>query len=601
MACNLRKKWSYFKEAYKRKSFQYLISISFTAVALVGMIFLGISLYSRFISSAEKIIRDNNKRVIDQVNLNLDGYLRNMRRVSDSMYYRVIKNSDLAVDSIDDEISLLYDANKDLLVSIVVVDKNGKLVSTAPLSKLKKNVAPNEQQWFQSAMGKIENMHFSIPHVQNLFEDPDFRYRWIVSLSRAVELTRDGAVHQGVLLVDMNFSGIEQLFKDVNLGGSGYIYLISGDGDIIYHPRHKLLYSNILKENNVKMADYDDGTYVETFEKEKRVVTVKSVGYTGWKIIGVTPIKGITANYLQIQVFAVFILLFTIFLIIFVNQFVSSKIADPIKKLGKSVKSLEEGNFDTDIAIGGPYEIQHLGRIIQSMVTQMRKLMDDIVVEQESKRKSELDALQSQINPHFLYNTLDSIVWMIENERFPEAIKMVTSLARLFRISLSKGNNRITVKDELEHAQYYLTIQMMRYKNKFTVQFETDPAAMKCTTIKLIVQPLLENSIYHAMELMDGDGEITVKTYFNKEDLYIDVVDNGDGMPKEVCENLLNAAVTTHSKGSGLGLSNVNKRIQLAFGEQYGLEIISRLGYGTTARIRLPCINHHMESKENDK
>lgn len=268
-------------KSYQKRSIQYMISISFTIVAMVGMIFLGLTLYLRFATSTEQMVKEDNRRVIEQVNMNLDTYLRNMMRVSDAMYYRVIKNVDLADETIDAQMNLLYETNRDLLVSIVVVDDEGGLVAASPLSILKKTVQPNEQDWFVRAMGKIENLHFSTPHVQNLFEDPDYRYRWVVSLSRAVELTSSGNVRHGVLLVDMNFSGIEQLFKNVRLGGSGYVYLIDSEGEIIYHPRQQLLYSNLLEENNHAAVHYEDGNHVETFNGRERVVTVKTVGYTG--------------------------------------------------------------------------------------------------------------------------------------------------------------------------------------------------------------------------------------------------------------------------------------------------------------------------------
>lgn len=592
MSDTLKDRFRHLVKSYQKRSIQFMISLSFTVVAMAGMVFLGMALYLRFTSATETMLKEENRRVIDQVNMNLDVYLRNMMRVSDSMYYRVIKNSDLATDPIDKSMSLLYETNRDLLISIVVLDENGELVGVSPVSKLKKTVQPKAQDWYTRAMNKIENLHFSSPHVQNLFEDPDFRYRWVISLSRAVELTSNGNVRHGVLLVDMNFSGIEQLFKDVSLGGRGYIYLTNSEGEIIYHPRQQLLFSNLIKENNLDAASYEDGSHVEKFQGEERVVTIKTVGYTGWKIIGITPMSDMTSDYYHIRMFAVFILSFLMFLMVYANLYLSSRIADPIKTLERSVKELEKGDLNVEIVIGGSYEIQHLGKTIRSMVAQMRKLMDDIVVEQESKRKSELDALQSQINPHFLYNTLDSIVWMIENERYPEAISMVTALARLFRISLSKGRNIIPVSDELEHARNYLTIQMVRYKNKFQVDISAEPETLRLSTIKLIIQPLLENAIHHGMECMDGDGEVSVRAYLKDGDLYIDVSDNGMGIPAEICDTLLTDQSRIRSKGSGIGLRNVHERIQLCYGRPYGLTIFSEPDVGTTVRIRLPRVEY---------
>ena len=588
---SIMERWGKF---YRRSSIQVILSLSFTAVAVAGMIFLGLTLFLRFSASNNAQLAKNSQRVLAQVNLNLDAYLRGMMRVSDTMYYRVIKNADLDSDSLDAQMALLYESNRDSLVSIAVFAQSGELVSATPLATLKKSVAPQRQDWFAAAVDRIENLHFSTPHVQNLFEDPDYRYRWVVSLSRQVELTRAGSIEGGVLLVDMSFSGIEQICKDVELASSdGYLYLIDGDGEIIYHPRQQLIYAGLLEENNRTAAGYEDGSHAETFGGAKRQVTVKTVGYTGWKLVGVVPADNIWDNYGQLLLFFLFVVLFSIFLLVFVNLHLSERISVPIKTLERAVKELEAGREEVDIDVSGPYEIERLGHSIRSMVSTMRHLMDDIIEQEAQKRRSELDVLQSQINPHFLYNTLDSVVWMTENGRTDEAILMVTSLARFFRISLSRGSNIIPIADELEHARNYLTIQKMRYKNKFSASIQAQDGVESLYTIKLIVQPILENAIYHGMAYADGDGEIHVCARRDGDDVVIDVTDNGPGMPEEVVERLLDPDAprpSTNSKGSGIGLRNVHQRIQLTFGQKYGLSIHSEPDAGTQVRIRLPAL-----------
>ena len=587
---SIMERWGKF---YRRSSIQVILSLSFTAVAVAGMIFLGLTLFLRFSASNNAQLAKNSQRVLAQVNLNLDAYLRGMMRVSDTMYYRVIKNADLDSDSLDAQMALLYESNRDSLVSIAVFAQSGELVSATPLATLKKSVAPQRQDWFAAAVDRIENLHFSTPHVQNLFEDPDYRYRWVVSLSRQVELTRAGSIEGGVLLVDMNFSGIEQICKDVELASSdGYLYLIDGDGEIIYHPRQQLIYAGLLEENNRTAAGYEDGSHAETFGGAKRQVTVKTVGYTGWKLVGVVPADNIWDNYGQLLLFFLFVVLFSIFLLVFVNLHLSERISVPIKTLERAVKELEAGREEVDIDVSGPYEIERLGHSIRSMVSTMRHLMDDIIEQEAQKRRSELDVLQSQINPHFLYNTLDSVVWMTENGRTDEAILMVTSLARFFRISLSRGSNIIPIADELEHARHYLTIQKMRYKNKFSAVIAAEDGVEGLYTIKLIVQPILENAIYHGMAYADGDGEITVRARRDGEDVVIEVADNGPGMPEETVERLLDQsyAAAPGTKGSGIGLRNVHQRIRLTFGEEYGLAIHSEPDAGTTVCIRLPVL-----------
>jgi len=579
-------------DRYRKMSIQMVISLSFTAVAVVGMVFMGLSLYLRFYTTAETLAEDNSQRVLAQVNLNLERYLHRMMRISDTMYYRVIKNTDLAEGTFIDGMELLYEENRDSLVSIAVFDKQGGSVSAVPLAGLKTSAAPQTSGWFQSAMAKMENLHFSTPHIQNIFDDPDYRYRWVVSLSRYVQLTRDGVTESGVLLVDMSFSGIEQVCQGVELANGGYLYLIDSGGELIYHPRQQLIYAGLLEENNLQAAGYRDGTCREKFQGQMRQVTVKTVGYTGWKLVGVVPAEELGATSRQTFLFGLALLLFSVFLMAFLNFRISAHISDPIRRLEQAVKELEAGTENVEIEEGGCYEIQRLGHSIRSMVSTLHHLMDDIIQQEGQKRRSELEVLQSQINPHFLYNTLDSVIWMTEAGRYDEAIQMVTSLARLFRISLSRGKRIIPLADELEHARHYMTIQQIRFKNKFTTQISAEPGTEGLYTLKLIVQPILENAIYHGMAAAEDDGLITVTARREGETLLIEVADNGMGMRPEVAASLLDEdRPDVRTTGSGIGVRNVHRRIQLTFGAQYGLTILSEPDEGTTVQIRLPALD----------
>ena len=224
------------------------------------------------------------------------------------------------------------------------------------------------------------------------------------------------------------------------------------------------------------------------------------------------------------------------------------------------------------------------------MLGRIKVLMSDLVDEHNAKRKSEFDTLQSQINPHFLYNTLDIIVWMIENENSDKAVNIVTALAKFFRISLSKGKNIITVKDEVEHVRNYLMIQNMRFKNRFEYSIDVDEEVLSYSSLKLMLQPLVENAIYHGMEFMDGDGEIDVKVFKEDDSLYFTITDNGLGMSEDMVETLLSKDFVPSKKGSGIGVKNVNERIKLYFGSEYGLKVESEPDEGTKITIHLPAV-----------
>ena len=587
----------YFKK--KPLSVQVGLALSFTLVSLFAMGVFGVTMYHLFVNRMENMMSENAEQLLDQTAINLENYLKSMRRISDSMYYTVIKDKDLGTDTMSSELNLLYAANQENLVSIACFTGDGDLVDAVPVSKEKSNVDVTKKEWFTEAVGQMENFHFSTPHVQNLFDDTSYQYNWVISLSRAVELTTNGSSRLGVLLVDMNYSSMEQLLEKANTGNtSEYLYLMDGDGEIIYHPKQKMIYANLYQENNRETSGWEDGSHREYYQGENRLVTVKTISYTGWKIVSVVPMSAFNMGMYETRLFFVLLLILSMLMIIFLNQMVSSSIAKPLEKLNDSVKEWEAGNMQPDIYIGGFTEVEHLGRTLKSTVEQIRKLMDDVLLEQEEKRKSELDALQSQINPHFLYNTLESITWMIEGERYEDAVFMISQLASLFRISLSKGKTIIRVEDEIKHAQNYMNIQKIRYKNRFQVDFQIADEIKDCCTVKLIVQPLLENAIYYGVEGMDDEGEIHVVGYRDGDDVCIEVQDNGLGMPEEMVGKLLTENEHVPKHGSGVGVINVHNRIRIRFGEQYGLEIESEPDEGTTVRIRIPYIPYTPDIQE---
>ena len=583
----------------KTRSMQMTISISFTILSVCCMCLLGVMLYQQFTRKAENLTVENSRQLLNQTTINLEDYLRNMRRISDAMYYTVIKNTDIGSESLEDSMNLLYEANKDKLVSVACYTNDGKLTEASPIATEKPGVDVKSQKWFQDAAGELENFHFSTPHVQNLFDDPSYRYYWVVSLSRTVELTRNGNSMLGVLLVDMNYSSIEQLLEKANTDTSGeYVYLMAPDGEIIYHPKQNLIHMGLYEENNTEAAGYEDTTVKENFHGEKRLVTVKTISYTGWKLISVVPMKSFSMGMTGMRNLVVLLVALTVLAVVILNQMVSARISKPLRRLNDSVKEWEAGNMNPDIYIGGSMEVEHLGKTLRSTVAQIRQLMDDIVVEQEEKRKSELDALQSQINPHFLYNTLDSIVWMITGERYDDAVFMITQLASLFRISLSKGKTVIKIEDEVKHARNYMNIQKIRYKNSFEVDFQIEEDILDGCIVKLVLQPLLENAIYYGMEFMDGEGEIHVRGYRRDKDIYLEVEDNGLGMPEEEAAELLNGKERPHKHGSGVGLVNVHSRLKLRFGEAYGLVIHSCPDEGMMVQIHIPYIPYTVETQK---
>lgn len=574
----------------KNLSIQSSIFMYFTVTAIIAIALISLIIFQRFTNSLNATIIEENSGIVGQLGESVDSYLRNAMKVSDSIYYNVIKNTDISNDDIKKGMNLIYVNNDNMIDDIALISGKGELIESMPALRLKDNSNVLEKDFFKKSMAESEYINFSMPHIRDLFDRNENSYSWVISLSRAVEVTDEGKATQALLLINLNYRYFEETFSNVNLGNGGYVYLTNDRGDIIWHPKQNEIYSGRFNEDNKYAATLKDGITVENLSGKNLTLNVRTIGYTGWKLVGVTPSAALGIDGIKFRFFVLFVADLFLFLLAMINAFISDKISNPIKSLDGSVREIESGNLDVEIVPSGSYEVEHLGKSIKNMLGRIKVLMSDLVAEHNAKRKSEFDTLQSQINPHFLYNTLDIIVWMIENENSDKAVNIVTALAKFFRISLSKGKNIITVKDEVEHVRNYLMIQNMRFKNRFEYSIDVDEKVLSYSSLKLMLQPLVENAIYHGMEFMDGDGEIDVKVFKEDDSLYFTITDNGLGMSEDMVETLLSKDFVPSKKGSGIGVKNVNERIKLYFGSEYGLKVESEPDEGTKITIHLPAV-----------
>ena len=579
---------------------QSIILSVLMAISLVTIIVMGLLLYHRFKLALEKTAVDNTEATVEATVDRLDADLLDIRQIINGANYNVVQQFDISSREFSEQFSLLYETNSDKIQSLALYDPKGNLIASEPVAAEKKNVKVQTQEWYKNAEDAIENIHFSTPHIQELFEDGSYRYQWVVSLSRYVDVNKGETPETGILLLDMKYSVIRDVMKQINdCSGGIYYYLISQDGEMIYHPRGTELNRGLFEENSLEAEKYEDGTYEIRSNGQNETVIVRSVAYTGWKMIGVVPESVQVANYKNFRYYVFATILVLLVMLLEGNQLVSRKISKPIRELDASVKTYEAGG-KPDIYIGGSSEIRHLGHSVQKSYEQIEELMDEIIQQQNERRKSELDALQSQINPHFLYNTLESITWMVEAQENEAAVRMISELAKLLRVSLSRGKTIIPIKDELQHSRSYMNIQLARYKERFKTEFRIDKEIENYCIVKLVIQPILENAIYYGVGNMDedDDGMIIVTGEKRDGDILITIEDNGMGMREDVLENILTDSSKVPKHGSGVGVINVHSRIRLMFGEEYGLFIESEPDEGTKVTIRIPAIPYTPENAE---
>lgn len=595
-----RKNDSGIRKTFAKFNIQSIILSVLMTLSLVTVTVMGFLLYHRFKLASDKSAVANTEMTVESTIDRLNSSLLDLRQISDAANYNIVQQYDISSQEFTRQFSMLYETNVDKIQSLALYGYDGMLIESEPVATVKDNVKVADQKWYQDARSEIENIHFSTPHVQNLFDDGTFRYHRVVSLSRSVDINDGSTSGSGVLLVDMKYSVLEDMLERINETSSGiYYYLCSRDGEIIYHPRWTEINRGLFKEKNNKAASYEDGIYEMKTDGQKENVVVGSVAYTGWKLIGVVPESVQETSINKFRYYIITTILILVMMLLQVNRFISRKISRPIRELDESVKAYEAGAMP-DIYIGGSAEIRHLGYSVQKSYEQIETLMKEIIQQQTERRKSELDALQSQINPHFLYNTLESITWMIEAQRNKEAVVMISELAKLLRVSLSRGKTIISIGDELQHGRSYMNIQRVRYKERFKVEFLIDEEIKNYCIVKLVIQPLLENAIYYGVGNMDedDDGQILVRGEKKGEDIYISIEDNGMGMPEDIRDNILtdNSKVPKH--GSGVGVINVHSRIRLMFGPEYGLEVYSELDEGTKVVIHIPAIPYTKENAE---
>ena len=588
------------RKTFAKFNIQSIILSVLMTLSLVTVTVMGFLLYHRFKLASDKSAVANTEMTVESTIDRLNSSLLDLRQISDAANYNIVQEYDISSQEFTRQFSMLYETNVDKIQSLALYGYDGMLIESEPVATVKDNVKVAEQKWYQDARSEIENIHFSTPHVQNLFDDGTFRYHRVVSLSRSVDINDGSTSGSGVLLVDMKYSVLEDMLEQINETSSGiYYYLCSRDGEIIYHPRWTEINRGLFKEKNNKAASYEDGTYEMKTDGQKENIVVGSVAYTGWKLIGVVPESVQETSINKFRYYIITTILILVMMLLQVNRFISRKISRPIRELDESVKAYEAGAMP-DIYIGGSAEIRHLGYSVQKSYEQIEALMKEIIQQQTERRKSELDALQSQINPHFLYNTLESITWMIEAQRNKEAVVMISELAKLLRVSLSRGKTIISIGDELQHSRSYMNIQRVRYKERFKVEFLIDEEIKNYCIVKLVIQPLLENAIYYGVGNMDedDDGQILIRGEKKGEDIYISIEDNGMGMPEDIRSNILtdNSKVPKH--GSGVGVINVHSRISLMFGPEYGLEVYSELDEGTKVVIHIPAIPYTKENAE---
>ena len=356
-----------------------------------------------------------------------------------------------------------------------------------------------------------------------------------------------------------------------------------------------------IEENTKISGKYDDN--IEMWEMDIMVLTsliqeyVQSYIYYETQSLEVIRVRLLDQEKIVLVTStAAFVLILMISL--GVSRRITKSVANPIKKLCEATEKVAQGDFTTEIVIESGDELQGLTSSVNDMKDKIGGLIEDIRIEQDNLRATELKLLQAQINPHFLYNTLDTIVWLAEGKKTEDVVGMVTHLSDFFRTVLSEGEDYISIREEQMHVRSYLSIQQVRYQDILEYSIDIERSIYSYMLLKLTLQPLVENALYHGIKKQRGMGKITVRGYEEGGDICFQVEDNGIGMSREKLQELRKKVV---GKGNtdqrGFGLANVEERIRMNYGEGYGLIFESEEGVGTIVTVRIPKKNKPLSKK----
>lgn len=401
----------------------------------------------------------------------------------------------------------------------------------------------------------------------------------------------------GCPIIHMNSDILGNVLQSVNSNEYQQCLIIDNNKKIIYHPDSDYIGTQYREARVSELLTVQNG-YMESLS-EKGYLVFSTSPVTGWSVVCVVDNEYIMDSINRLRLFLILTALFCVILSVYFASYISRTISDPVARLQRKMHQVGEGDFDIRAATGASDEIGQLTMSFDKMVERTKQLIENVYQSEIYQKEAELNALQAQINPHFLYNTLQTIDMMAEEEEADEISDACQALSKIFRYSINRGQEFVHVQDELVHIENYMLIQKLRFGNKLDVRYDIQEDCRELYIVKLLIQPMVENAVVHGMENVLDKCLVTIRVYRDRDCLYAEVEDNGTGIGTEQLDELneklgqsgeqkMVHEVDYVRSHRSIGLENTNARIKLYFGQEYGITITSEEGTGTKVRIRLP-------------
>ena len=567
--------------------------LSNIVVALIPFLMFSIVSGSIFLDHAQKTAEEHSVQLIHQVSNSMDVYVETIEKM---VNYIQLELQDTPFFTMETEDAPGWESETDYIRSVLenvanshrevagifIATKEDLYVSTG-MSRISRDPFQNER-WYREASENPEEIQLiSVVTGRNIVTNRSYSIDDVFSLAKAVQDPETGEV-LGVILLDIRHDIIQSSINGVTIGEKGFVFVMDQEDNIVYTPVNGIVYRvnpKWVKAMEPMSVQIQGGSYQIRSELSP---------YTGWRTVGVFSMDEVMSSVNTIVYILFTCVIISLVLVVIVSFKFSRTLTNPIFKLKRLMKQAESGDLTVRFNFQHNDEIGELGQSFNHMIARIDQLIQMVYVEQENKRTAEMKSLQEQIKPHFLYNTLDTISWMARDYDAEDIVRLVDALTNMFRIGLSHGKDIITVKEEITHVSNYLYIQKIRYKDKLNYVIHVDESLYAIEVPKLILQPLVENAIYHGVKAKRGGGTITITGVPEGENLVFTVQDDGAGMPQEKVEEL-NRRMSERSvldEKKSFGLFYIRERIQLCYGKGYGVHVESTLGEGTRVTITLP-------------
>lgn len=552
------------------------------SIAIVGAILMLATVTTNQIifTRTDKLIESTSKEINKQVIMNYENYLSNVIDISNSLQGYIVEYTK---ENNVDELNRLFVATTNIeknIRSVALLNEYGQVVSSSINSGINPRIA--DIDWFKQAIQMVDIHHFSGLHTENIVMNGKDE---VVTISKYVQYMKNNETMNGVLMIDINTSNFKTLAAQTNLGESGHIIITDQTNGLIYSSNSECT-SRICDSAMIAQSIVLGGKLV-SLNDLNMYVNVNTIKDTRWKIATFINVNEIVTMKTEILVQMIFIFLGTLIAVAITSYIFSRRITNPMNKLKKHITLIEQGDFDTRVHVEGQKEVLLLADAFNNMSDKVKELMIKVLNEQNEKRKTHFIALQNQINPHFLYNTLDSIVALSENNRNKDVELAIIALSKFFRMSISSEMNLVELKDEIEHIRNYLVIQQIRYRNAFKFDFEIDEEILHHKVIKLSLQPLVENAILHGIQPDEAFTTILIKAYHKDGFTFIEVFNEGYGISQDRI-NEIHEMIQSEKQSSSLGLKNVYQRLKLYYGDEADLTIESELDEYTKVIMKMP-------------